>query len=40
MVVGVVQEVFRALAGDLNHSRSVSRPFRSFFLESSSFVFI
>ena len=33
MVVGVVQEVFRALAGDLNHSnsRSVSRPLRSFF---------
>ena len=33
MVVGVVQEVFRALAGDLNHSRSVSRP-------SSSLVFL
>ena len=31
MVVGVVQEVFRALAGDLNHSRSVSRPLHSFF---------
>ena len=31
MVVGVVQEVFRALAGDLSHSRSVSRPLRSFF---------
>ena len=31
MVVGVVQEVFRALAGELNHSRSVSRPLRSFF---------
>ena len=31
MVVGVVQEVFRALAGDLNHFRSVSRPLRSFF---------
>ena len=26
MVVGVVQEVFRALAGDLNHSMSVTRP--------------
>ena len=32
MVVGVVQEVFRALAGDLNHSRSVSRPLCLFFL--------
>ena len=32
MVVGVVQEVFRALAGDLNHSRSVSQ-------SSSSLVF-
>ena len=32
MVVEVVQEVFRALAEDLNHSRSVSRPPRSFFL--------
>ena len=32
MVVGVVQEVFRALAGELNHSRSVSRLLRSFFL--------
>ena len=31
MAVGVVKEVFRALAGDLNHSRSVSRPLRSFF---------
>ena len=31
MIVGVVQEVFRALAGDLNYSRSVSRPLRSFF---------
>ena len=37
MVVGVVQEVLRALAGDLNHSRSVSRPLRSFF--SFSFAF-
>ena len=32
MVVGVVQEVFRALAGDLNHSRSVSQTLHSFFL--------
>ena len=32
MVVGVVQEVFSALAGDLNHSRSVSHPLRSFFI--------
>ena len=32
MVVGVVQEVFRALAGVMNHSRSISRPLRSFFL--------
>ena len=35
MVVGVVQEVFRALAGDLNHSRSVRR-LCSFF----SFAFV
>lgn len=39
MVVGVVQEIFRALAGDLKRSRSVSRPLRSFFRESSSLVF-
>ena len=26
MVVEAVQEVFRALVGDLNHSRSVSHP--------------
>ena len=32
MVVGVAQEVFKALVGDLNHSRSVSRPLCSFFL--------
>ena len=32
MVLAVVQEVFRALAGDLNHSRSVSHPLCSFFL--------
>ena len=32
MVVGVLQEVSRALAGDFDHSRSVSRPLRSFFL--------
>ena len=38
MVVGVVQEVFRALAGDLNQSRSVSRPLRSFFCFSFTFV--
>ena len=38
MVVGVVQEVFRALAGDFNHSRSVSRPLRSFFSFSFAFV--
>ena len=41
MVVGVVQEVFRALAGDLNHSnsRSVSRLLRSFFSFSFAFVY-
>ena len=32
MVVGVVQEVFRALVGDMDHSRSVSRALGSFFL--------
>ena len=32
MVVAVVQEVFRALVGDLNHSRSVSCPLCSLFL--------
>ena len=31
VVLGVVQEVFRALAGGFNHSRSVSRPLHSFF---------
>ena len=31
MVMGVLQEVSKALAGDFNHSRSVSRPLRSFF---------
>ena len=31
MVVGVAQEVFRALAGDLNHSRLVSRPIKFHF---------
>ena len=39
MVVGVVQEVFRALVGDLNHSRSVSRSLRSFFSFSFAFVY-
>ena len=39
MVVGVVQEVFKALVGDLNHSRSVSRPLRSFFSFSFAFVY-
>ena len=39
MVVGVVQEVFRALAGDLNNSRSVSRPLRWFFSFSFAFVY-
>ena len=38
MVLGVVHEVFRALAGVFNHSRSVSRPLRSFFSFSFSFV--
>ena len=31
MVVGVLQEVSMALAGEFNHSRSVSRPLRLFF---------
>ena len=35
----VVQEVCRALAGDLNHYRSVSRPPRSFFSFSFAFVY-
>ena len=35
----VVQEVWRALAGDLNHSRSVSRPLRWFFYFSFAFVY-
>ena len=38
MVVGVVQEVFRALAGDFNHSRSIIGPLRSFFSFSFAFV--
>ena len=38
VVLGVVQEVFRALAGDFNHSRSLSRPIRSFFSFSFAFV--
>ena len=38
MVVGVVQEVFKALAGDFNNSRSVSRSLRSFFSFSFAFV--
>ena len=39
MVVGVVQEVFRALVEDLNHSRSVSHPIPPFFSFSFAFVY-
>jgi len=37
VIVGVVDEVFRALTGDLPHARSVSRPL-SFFPFSFSFA--